>query len=145
MLFGKTTAAGHVKPAEVHDMLAKRVDFVLLDVRTKEEHMGANIPGSTLLPLDQLASGAEKTLGSKDKTIVVPRLPEFSANSDIMTCGTWAASWDGHSRLHAAVDSGCRRCLARQSQLPLFIGGRNLGSTAPWKGAVVFIAVIQVR
>lgn len=71
MFFDKKTAAGHVKPAQVHEMLANRVDFVLLDVRTKEEHMSANIPGSTLLPLDQLASSAEKTLGGKEKTIVV--------------------------------------------------------------------------
>ena len=71
MFFGKTTAAGHVKPAEVHDMLASGVDFVLLDVRSKEEHTSANIPGSMLLPLDQLASGAEKVLASKEKTIVV--------------------------------------------------------------------------
>ncbi len=71
MFFGKTTAAGHVKPAEVHDMLDSHADFVLVDVRSKEEHMSANIPGSTLLPLDQLASGAEKVLTSKEKPIVV--------------------------------------------------------------------------
>jgi len=71
MFFDRGTAAGHVKPAEVHDMLANRADFILLDVRTKEEHMSASIPGSTLLPLDQLASGAEKALGGKEKAIVV--------------------------------------------------------------------------
>ena len=71
MFFEKVKAAGHVKPAKVHDMLANREDFILLDVRTKEENMSAHIPGSTLLPLDQLVSGAEKTLGDKGKTIVV--------------------------------------------------------------------------
>lgn len=71
MFFGKATTAGHVKPAEVQDMLANHVDFVLLDVRSREEHLSGHIPGSTLLPLDQLASGAGKILGNPEKKIVV--------------------------------------------------------------------------
>ena len=71
MFFGKTTSAGHVKPVEVQDMLANREDFVLLDVRSREEHLSGHIPGSILLPLDQLASGAGKILGNPEKKIVV--------------------------------------------------------------------------
>ena len=63
--------SGHIKPAEVQDMLANRSDFTLLDVRSREEHLAAHIPGSELLPLDQLATGAERVLPGKDKTVVV--------------------------------------------------------------------------
>ena len=70
MLFAKS-ATNRVKPAQVQDMLANRVPFVLLDVRTREEHAGGHIPGSTLLPLDQLPSKAATALPDRNAKIVV--------------------------------------------------------------------------
>jgi len=70
-MFFTKTASTRIKPAQVQDMLANRVPFVLLDVRTRAEHLGGHIPGSTLLPLDQLPAQAESVLPDRNAKIVV--------------------------------------------------------------------------
>ena len=71
MFFSKTIAQGRVKPAEVHDMLANRVPFTLVDVRTQSEYMGAHIAGSTLLSLDRLEQDASRVIPQKNAPVVV--------------------------------------------------------------------------
>jgi len=71
MFFGLCAKSARVKPAEVQDMLANRTRFTLLDVRSREEHVGGHIPGSTLLPLDKLPSGAARAIPDKAGIIVV--------------------------------------------------------------------------
>ncbi len=70
-MFFTKSATNRIKPAQVQDMLANRVPFVLLDVRTHAEHAGGHIPGSTLLPLDQLPARAETVLPDRNARIVV--------------------------------------------------------------------------
>lgn len=71
MFFSKTLSQGRAKPAEVHDMLANRESFLLLDVRTQAEYMGAHIAGSTLLPLDRLEQDAGRVIPQKNTPVVV--------------------------------------------------------------------------
>lgn len=64
--------AAPISPKAVKDLLASGRDFILLDVRTYEEFIAARIQGSVLLPYDQItAASAAKTIGAKDKTVVV--------------------------------------------------------------------------
>ncbi|MHB9005205.1 MAG: rhodanese-like domain-containing protein [Coriobacteriia bacterium] len=61
-----------ISPKAVKDLLAGGKNFVLLDVRTFEEFIAGRIQGSVLLPYDQItAATAAKTIGAKDKTVVV--------------------------------------------------------------------------
>ena len=61
-----------ISPKAVKDLLASGKEFVLLDVRTFEEFVASRIQGSVLLPYDQItAATAAKTIGAKDKTVVV--------------------------------------------------------------------------
>ena len=74
---GKTTtnegvgSVKRIKPAQVYDMLKAKGDFLLVDVRTPSEHAEVHIPGSILLPLDQIDRKAQSVLMDKDKNIVV--------------------------------------------------------------------------
>jgi len=43
-----------VTPAEVHQMLEEKQDFVFLDVRSPQEYEQVRLPGSTLIPLGSL-------------------------------------------------------------------------------------------
>lgn len=49
----------------------KEANTLLLDVRTVDEHRAARIPGSTLIPLDQLQARAGADLPDKSRPIVV--------------------------------------------------------------------------
>jgi rhodanese-related sulfurtransferase len=46
-------------------------EYVILDVRTKEEHEEERIPNSVLLPLDRLDTDADEVLPDKDIRIYV--------------------------------------------------------------------------
>lgn len=52
-------------------MLDSKKDLILLDVRTKEEFAESHIPGSILLPYDEINSQSSKILPNKEKTILI--------------------------------------------------------------------------
>jgi phage shock protein E len=74
---GKTTtnegvgSVKKIKPVQVYDMLKAKGDFLLVDVRTPSEYAEVHIPGSILLPLDQIDRKAQSVLTDKDRNIVV--------------------------------------------------------------------------
>ena len=56
---------------ELQAKLAKKENFVLLDVRTQEEFAEGHIGGAVLLPYDQVEQKAVGLLPDKDKPIIV--------------------------------------------------------------------------
>ena len=56
---------------ELQAKLARKENFVLLDVRTPEEFAEGHIGGSVLLPYDQVEQKAASLLPDKDKPIIV--------------------------------------------------------------------------
>jgi len=61
-----------IAPKAAKEMIMSGKDIVLLDVRTREEFASGRIPGSILLPYDQIdASSAALIIGSKDRTVIV--------------------------------------------------------------------------
>ena len=63
--------SGLVSYEELQAKLAKRDNFVLLDVRTPEEFAEGHIAGAVLLPYDQVEQKATDILPVKDKSIIV--------------------------------------------------------------------------
>lgn len=57
-----------ITPAQVHQMLEDKRDFVFLDVRSPQEHEQVRLPGSTLIPLGSLRGRCDEL--PKDKEIV---------------------------------------------------------------------------
>lgn len=56
---------------ELQAKLAKKEDFVLLDVRTPEEYAEGHIAGAVLLPYDEVEQKAAGMLPEKEKPIIV--------------------------------------------------------------------------
>ena len=56
---------------QVHEKLNKNENFTLLDVRTKEEYEQGRIPGSVLLPLDELERKSDQLLADKNEEIII--------------------------------------------------------------------------
>ena len=69
MLFNKKSGYKNIGPEELNDKMRTGGEFVLLDVRTPQEHAGQAIEGSTLIPLQELGSRLNEL--PKDKEIVV--------------------------------------------------------------------------
>lgn len=65
------TAYQTISPEEAKQKMDRLEHFVLLDVRTEEEFLEQRIEGAILIPDDQIAAEAEKTLPDKDATILV--------------------------------------------------------------------------
>ena len=65
------TAYQTISPEEAKQKMDSLEHFVLLDVRTAEEFLEQRIEGAILIPDDQIAAEAEKTLPDKDATILV--------------------------------------------------------------------------
>lgn len=57
----------NISPSEVYTKLQNKENFVLLDVRTKEEYDEKRIEGSILLPVQELSEGSLKKIGLEDK------------------------------------------------------------------------------
>ena len=57
--------------AEAHEMMNGESAFILLDVRTEEEHLESRIPGSILIPDFEIRSRAESELPDKNALILV--------------------------------------------------------------------------
>lgn len=60
-----------ISPEEAQKRLETEKDIILLDVRTQEEYEEKHIPGSMLIPVDELEKRAVEELKEKDKTIFV--------------------------------------------------------------------------
>ncbi len=56
---------------DVDAMLQRGEEFLLIDVRELSEYQTASIPGSTLIPLNQLQSSLDQIEPFRDKRIVV--------------------------------------------------------------------------
>jgi len=67
----KSAVYRKISPAEAHKMMSESKDYVLLDVRTKEEHSEKHISGAVLIPVDVLEARAEKELPDKKAVILV--------------------------------------------------------------------------
>lgn len=63
--------SGLVSYEELQAKLAKKENFVLLDVRTPEEFAEGHIGGSVLLPYDEVEQKAAGMLPEKEKAIIV--------------------------------------------------------------------------
>lgn len=61
----------NVTPEDAKQWLKDREGIVLLDVRTPQEYALQHIPGSVLLPLDELEAKAAEVLPDHDATILV--------------------------------------------------------------------------
>ena len=63
--------SGLVSYEELQAKIAKKDNFVLLDVRTPEEFAEGHIAGAVLLPYDQVEQKAASMLPEKEKPIIV--------------------------------------------------------------------------
>lgn len=61
----------NITPQEARDLLAEDNGVILLDVRTTEEHKEIRIPGSILIPHDNIRNEAVSKLNDKDAIIIV--------------------------------------------------------------------------
>jgi rhodanese-related sulfurtransferase len=76
------------KPAEVHQMIRDRAEFVLLDVRTPEEADQSRLQGSVVLPLGSLRSRMDEL--PRDQEIITYcdiSLRAYEAARMLMTSG----------------------------------------------------------
>ncbi len=64
-------SGGPITPAEVHARIAAGETVILLDVRTPEENAQVRIPGSILIPHEQVAAQAAARLPDRDAFIAV--------------------------------------------------------------------------
>lgn len=60
-----------ISPEEAQKRLESEEDIILLDVRTQAEYEEKHIPGSILIPVDELEKRAEAELTDKEKVIFV--------------------------------------------------------------------------
>ena len=62
---------GSISPEEAQKRLKSGEDVILLDVRTPGEYAENHIPGSVLIPVDELEKCAETELPDKSKVLFV--------------------------------------------------------------------------
>ena len=80
----------NVTAEEAHKLLSENSEFVILDVRTREEYEGGHIPGAKLVPVNVLPMKLAELDKYKDKPVLVycasggrsPRAVDTLANSD---------------------------------------------------------------
>ncbi len=68
-MFFNTTGCQNIGPDDLSEKIKSREDFLLLDVRTPQEHAAQAIEGSHLLPLQELGYRLNEL--PKNKEIVV--------------------------------------------------------------------------
>lgn len=61
----------NITAEEAKVLMESEEGYVILDVRTQEEYAEGHIPGAVLLPLDDVAAGAQTVLPDKDQLILV--------------------------------------------------------------------------
>lgn len=69
MFFSNNYRCTNIGPEELQRMLASRDEFVLLDVRTRQEHAEQRIEKSHLIPLQELPDRVHEL--PRDKEIVI--------------------------------------------------------------------------
>jgi len=80
----------NVSAEEANKLISENKDFIILDVRTKEEYDNGHIPGAKLVPVQILPMKLNELSGYKDKPILVycasggrsPRAVETLADDD---------------------------------------------------------------
>jgi len=80
----------NVSAEEANKLISENKDFIILDVRTKEEYDSGHIPGAKLVPVQVLPMKLNELSGYKDKPILVycasggrsPRAVETLADDD---------------------------------------------------------------
>ena len=80
----------NVSAEEANKLISENKDFIILDVRTKEEYDNGHIPGAKLVPVQVLPMKLNELSGYKDKPILVycasggrsPRAVETLADDD---------------------------------------------------------------
>lgn len=60
-----------IKPSEAKAKLEQDKKIVLLDVRTQSEYQQGHIPGSILLPVNELVKKIESVVADKNREIIV--------------------------------------------------------------------------
>ena len=60
-----------ISPIDAKKMMSESADFIILDVRTEDEHKEIRIAGSVLLPVSEIKNRAEKEIPDKTKLIFV--------------------------------------------------------------------------
>lgn len=60
-----------ITPAEAKQMMDSLDNYVLLDVRTREEFLEQRIEGAVLIPYDQISAEAESKLPDKNAVILI--------------------------------------------------------------------------
>ena len=60
-----------ISPQDAKQRLETKKTIVLLDVRTQEEHHEKRIPGSTLIPVDNLAADVLNVIPDKQTVIII--------------------------------------------------------------------------
>jgi rhodanese-related sulfurtransferase len=60
-----------ISAEEAKTLLEQNKNILLLDVRTPEEYRSVHIPGSTLLPLNDLQDNIQKYAPEKDRPILI--------------------------------------------------------------------------
>jgi len=68
-MFFNSTGCKNIGPEELNTMMTSGREFLLLDVRTPQEHAAQSIEGSVLIPLQELGYRTQEL--PKDKEIVV--------------------------------------------------------------------------
>lgn len=68
---GEEKAYMNITAEEAKKLMDTEQDYVLLDVRTREEYESGHIPGALLIPDTELEERAEKELTNKDQLILV--------------------------------------------------------------------------
>lgn len=61
----------NITPETAKQIMDTSKDYVILDVRTREEFDQAHIPGAILIPNDQISAEAERVLMDKNQLILV--------------------------------------------------------------------------
>ncbi len=68
-MFFNNYGCKNIRPADLDEKMQSGKNFILLDVRTPQEHTQQAIPGSVLIPLQELGYRAAEL--PKDKEIVI--------------------------------------------------------------------------
>ena len=68
---GKEAIYVNITAEEAKQIMDEETDYVILDVRTREEYDQGHIPGATLIPYTEIEARAEEELPDKDQLILV--------------------------------------------------------------------------
>ena len=63
--------AKNISPQEAYRLMRQPGEYILLDVRTREEYAQAHIPGAKPIPVDELAGRASAELPDKQVPVYV--------------------------------------------------------------------------